>query len=202
MRWDDLFADLEGQLEAELTASERDEQVEQERLRLGRLSLRDRITGIADGPEPHRAVRVVLTTGDVMLVRARTVGRDWVAGDLAELADPGRTAGGAQVVLPLAGIAALVPTAAQLQPSLRSPAAGSEALTDRLGLAFVLRDLARRRRTVEVRTTSGVLTGTFDRVGRDHVDLAVHPADAPRRSGAVQQLRLLPLTHIVVVVVR
>lgn len=196
MRWDELFADLEGQLEAELTAGERDEQVEAERLRLGRLSLRDRIVGIADAPEPHRAVRVVLVTGDVIQVRARTVGRDWVAGDLAE------AAGGAQVVLPLAGIAALLPTAAQLQPSLRPPAADAGGLTDRLGLAFVLRDLARRRRAVEVRTASGVLTGTFDRVGRDHVDLAVHPSDAPRRAGAVQQLRVLPLGHIVVVLVR
>ncbi|WP_375399313.1 hypothetical protein [uncultured Amnibacterium sp.] len=196
MRWDELFADLEGQLEAELTAGEREEQVEEERLRLGRLSLRDRISGIAGAAEPHRAVRLVLTNGDLLAVRTRTVGRDWIAGDLAEAAD------GAQVVLPLAGIAALVPTAAQLEPSLSPPVATSGALTDRLGLAFVLRDLARRRRTVEVRTLSGVLTGTFDRVGRDHADLAVHAADAPRRSSAVQQLRLLPLTQLVVVIVR
>lgn len=196
MRWDELFADLEGQLEAELTAGEREEQVEEERLRLGRLSLRDRIAGLAGAPDPHRALRVVLVNGDLLAVRTRTVGRDWVAGDLAESAD------GAQVVLPLAGIAALVPTAAQLEPSLSPPAATPGALTDRLGLAFVLRDLARRRRTVEVRTPSGVLTGTFDRVGRDHADLAVHAADAPRRSSAVQQVRLLPLAQLVVVIVR
>lgn len=40
MRWEHLFDDLETQLERELTAEELDLEVEEERLRLGRLSLR------------------------------------------------------------------------------------------------------------------------------------------------------------------
>ena len=47
MRWDNLFDDLEAQLEYEADA-ERDELLaEDERLRLGRLSLRDRLSSIA-----------------------------------------------------------------------------------------------------------------------------------------------------------
>ena len=48
MRWDNLFDDLEGQLEHELTSEEIDLQAEEERLRLGRMSLRDRILAIHD----------------------------------------------------------------------------------------------------------------------------------------------------------
>jgi hypothetical protein len=132
-----------------------------------------------------------VVTGDTVSFRPRTIGRDWVAGDL-----PGDTQG----VLPLAAIAALLPTAAQLAASLHP--VPQAALTDRLGLPFVLRDLARRRRGVEVVTRRGVLTGTFDRVGRDSVDLATHPADDWRRSGAVAAIRVLALAEVVLVRVR
>ena len=42
MRWDNLFDDLESQLEQELDAEDIDLLAEEERLRLGRLGLRDR----------------------------------------------------------------------------------------------------------------------------------------------------------------
>jgi hypothetical protein len=189
MRWDELFADLEGQLEAGLGAEERDREAEEERLRLGRISLRDRIAAVAASDDPH--LRMQLVTGEAITLLPRTVGRDWVSGDLP--AD-------AQAVLPLAGVAALLPTPAQLTASLRPVPQG--ALTDRLGLPFVLRDLARRRRRVEVVTRQGVLTGTFDRVGRDHVDLAAHAPDEWRRAPAVPAIRVLALGEVVLVRVR
>ena len=192
VRWDELFADLEGQLEAGLTAEERDLEVEEERLRLGRSTLRDRVAATAAGPPELRTLRFVLTTGPTLELRPTTIGRDWIAGD-----EPG----GAQAVLSTAGIAALLPDPAQLDAGLLPPPA-ARGLTDRLGLAFVLRDLARRRRTVEVVTPGGTLSGTFDRVGRDHADLAVHPEDQPRRAGLVRQIRVLPLTQVVLVRVR
>lgn len=43
MRGDNLFSDLESQLEFGLTAEEDDLQAEGERLRIGRLGIRDRI---------------------------------------------------------------------------------------------------------------------------------------------------------------
>lgn len=187
MRWDELFADLEGQLEAGLGADERDAQAEEERLRLGRLTLRDRLAGVA-AAFPGEQVRVELVDGRVLGLAPATIGRDWVAG---------ATGGGGQAVLPMQGVAALLPTAAQAIASLTPPPPG--ALTDRLGLPFMLRDLCRRRRAVEVVTRSGVVQGTFDRVGRDHADLAVHPLDGWRRAGDVVTLRVVALAELVLV---
>jgi hypothetical protein len=186
MRWDELFADLEAQLEAGIGDQERETAAEEERLRLGRLSLRDRITAMAGD---RGTVRIRLVTGEVIGLAPRTVGRDWVAGDL--------TGATAQAVLPLAAVAALLPTAEQLNADAQPPPSGS--LTDRLGLPFVLRDLARRRRVVHLLTRSGTISGTFDRVGRDHADLAVHPVDEWRRAASVTRVEVLSLAEIVLV---
>ena len=51
MRWDNLFSDLESQLEYGLHAEENDLHDEEERLRLGRLSLRDRLLQLASVSE-------------------------------------------------------------------------------------------------------------------------------------------------------
>lgn len=184
MRWDELFADLEAQLEAGIGAEERESDAEEERLRLGRRSLRDRIAAMGVGRRP---VRLRLTDGDVIAVVPRTVGRDWIAGDLP---------GGAQAVLPLAAVAAVLPTGDQVGAELE-PAPG--ALTDRLGLPFVLRDLARRRRPVTLRLRSGTTTGTIDRVGKDHLDLAVHAIEEPRRVSAVSRIEVLALAELLLV---
>jgi hypothetical protein len=41
--------------------------------------------------------------------------------------------------------------------------------------------------------------GTIDRVGRDHLDLAVHEAGQSRRQSAVQQYRVIPLDQLLLV---
>src|SRR5579875_795555 len=184
MRWDELFADLEAQLEAGIGAEERESDAEEERLRLGRRSLRDRIAAMGQGRLP---VRLRLVDGAFVDLAPRTVGRDWIAGDLV---------GGAQGVLPLHAVAAVLPTAEQVTADLESEPG---ALVDRLGLPFVLRDLARRRRPVQLRHRTGGLSGTIDRVGRDHLDLAVHPLDQPRRTPAVQRIEVVALAELVLV---
>jgi hypothetical protein len=186
MRWDELFADLEGQLEHGLGAEEREAELEEERLRVGRASLRDRIAAIATEPD---ALRIRLIDGGSIDLVPRTVGRDWASGDLAGTS--------AQAVLPLAAVDALLPSADQLRRSLEPVSLG--AVTDRIGLAFVLRDLARRRRTLQLTTPGGVLAGTVDRVGKDHLDLAVHPADGWRRASAVARIEVLALSRILLV---
>jgi hypothetical protein len=189
VRWDSLFDDLESQLERELTAEELDLAVEEERLRLGRLSMRDRVVVLAG---LGRRVRVEVDGGERIDLRLGAIGRDWVAG---ELVAPRR----AQCILPLSAVASLVLSAADLRASLAAtpqdddPAA---ALPSRLGLPFVLRDLCRRRREVELLVGSGAMVGTIDRVGRDHVDLAVHEPGTARREDAVTEYRLVPL-HLV-----
>jgi hypothetical protein len=184
MRWDELFADLEGQLEHGLGAEEREAQLEEERLRVGRATLRDRVAAI--GAEPLRAR---LVDGSHVELVPRTVGRDWVSGDLVGTA--------AQVVLPLPAVAALLPTPAQVERSLEPVTLGT--VTDGIGLAFVLRDLARRRRALQLTTPGGILSGTIDRVGKDHLDLAVHPVDGWRRASAIARIEVLALTQLLLV---
>jgi hypothetical protein len=52
---------------------------------------------------------------------------------------------------------------------------------------------------VIVRTRTGSWTGTVDRVGRDHLDLAVHEPGSPRRSRSIEQIRVIVLAEVVVV---
>ncbi|AYF97155.1 hypothetical protein [Protaetiibacter intestinalis] len=188
MRWDELFADIEGQLEQELDASRLDLVAEEERLRLGRLGLRDRLVAMSRGGD---GVRVTLDGGEQLELRIDSAGRDWVAGEFrsGEL----RRA----VVVPLAAIVAVLPVGDQLERGLRAPAAEPASdLAGRLGLAFVLRDLCRRRAPVELTSTDGSHHGTIDRVGRDHLDLAEHEAGDPRRERLVRRIRIVPLTAI------
>ncbi|MCU1424228.1 MAG: hypothetical protein JWM51_519 [Microbacteriaceae bacterium] len=203
MRWDRLFDDLEGQLEQELSAEELDERAEEERLRLGRLSLRDRIVAVHDAVEADEAaddadhaIAVVLASGEMVTVRPTTFGRDWFAAVVVEAGAPR-----VHCIVPIEAIAALVLSRTQTEQSL-TPAAGERgehSLSARLTLTFVLRDLCRRRAPVRLHTRTGELNGTIDRVGRDHLDLAVHEIDQPRRSRAVVQYRVVPFAQLLLV---
>lgn len=196
MRWDSLFDDLEGQLEQELGAEEVDLLAEEERLRLGRLGLRERLLSITrparGGPE---RIRLELRRGPIVTVAVGSIGRDWLAG---ELDGPRR----GSCLVPFAAIASLLPTSEQLALSLvpDPPAEPAGSLSARLGLAFVLRDLCRRRVAIDVTTASGQrLHGTIDRVGRDHLDLAEHEAGTPRRASAVDRIRILLFDELALV---
>ena len=98
-------------------------------------------------------------------------------------------------------MAALVLTGAQVGQSLASAEdSGSErGLSARLTLSFVLRDLCRRRKFVEIRLLDSTVFGTIDRVGRDHVDLAVHEVGSARRQSAVSQYRVIPFGQLLFV---
>jgi hypothetical protein len=227
MRWDNLFDDLESQLEQGLSAEEIDLQAEEERLRLGRLRLRDRLVSIheasradaAGSSSPRRTapdgsgdLRVILSSGEPILVRPVAFGRDWLSGDLiaesgADVAVTTARQSSAQCVLPFDAIAGIVFSRQQVRMSLaqRKPkAASGPTLSERLGLAFVLRDLCRRRSGVDLVLASASagstsLSGTIDRVGHDHFDLAVHDPGTPRRESLVSSIRLVPLSQLLLV---
>jgi hypothetical protein len=184
VRWDDLFADLEGQLEQGLGAEDLDLAAEEERLRLGRLGFRDRVVAFVG-----EDLALELRDGSRLQVRVETVGRDWLSG----AAVGSRSA---SCVVPLDAIAGLLPGAERIGASLAAPSERPDALSRRLGLAFVLRDLCRRRAAIEVTTTTRALHGTIDRVGRDHLDLAEHDPGEPRRSAAVRGIRILPFAEL------
>jgi hypothetical protein len=201
MRWDNLFDDLEGQLEQELSAEELDVRAEEERLRLGRLSLRDRIVAVveAQGQDDAAGIRLVLADGTPLTLKPQTFGRDWFSAVLID-----GSSRSTQAIVPMAAIASVVFTRAQAAVSLTAtPSELSQtSLPARLTLSFVLRDLCRRRAAVDLSTPIGPLHGTIDRVGRDHIDLAVHEAGEPRRESAVRESRAIPLTHLLLVAVR
>ena len=77
--------------------------------------------------------------------------------------------------------------------------AGAHSLSARLTLPFVLRDLCRRRAALDLHTAVGDVHGTIDRVGRDHLDIAVHEPGKPRRSSSVTQYRIVPLGQLLLV---
>ncbi|CAN5429715.1 hypothetical protein BH09ACT4_BH09ACT4_13830 [soil metagenome] len=197
MRWDHLFDDLESQLEHELDSEEVDLFAEEERLRLGRLSLRDRFRGMMHESNASTPLRVLLTDGSRISITVGAIGRDWIAG---EICGEGQQAG--SCVVPVAALAACFPDVAQIAASTHTDdAAGSAVgfLASRLGLAFVLRDLCRRRAPLHITTPREQLHGTIDRVARDHLDLAEHDAGVARREPAVRAIRVLPLTELLLI---
>jgi hypothetical protein len=201
MRWDNLFDDLESQLEQELTSEEIDLQAEEERLRLARMSIRDRIFAIHArmGAGESYVIRVLLKNDETISVRPAAFGKDWFSADLVD--DSQRRS---QCVVPIQAIAALVLTREQVSLSLGESAESGSAATApgisaRLNLAFVLRDLCRRRRSLELHLTGSILHGTIDRVGRDHLDLAAHEPGTARRENEVSHYRLVPFEQVLFV---
>lgn len=199
VRWDDLFDDLEGQLERELHSEAADLRLHEERQRLEKLSLRTRLSNVARSAalgDPLR-LRIVLVSGETLALRPTTLGRDWLAADLVD-AQNGRV----QCVIPLSAIAGVLLTEEQSLISLAVESDATGKLIERVGFPFVLRDLCRRRRTVDLDTRGGVLVGTIDRVARDHLDLAEHPLGTLRRASEVLHYRLVPFWQIHVIRLR
>jgi hypothetical protein len=181
MRWQQLFADLDAQFEAEEAAEERAESASRARSEIGALGLADRLRG-ALGTPVVLGCRGAGNVAGVLL----DVGADWllVEDDAARQSLVATTA-----VRTVAGLGRR--TAAPEPPG---PVRG------RLDLRRALRGLARDRSAVQVVLDDGsVLNGTLDRVGADYVELAEHPTDVPRRAEAVQGVRGVVISGIAVV---
>ena len=196
MRWDQLFDDLESQLDQEQRDEERALALEEERLRLGRITLRDRLVamGRAEGDDSVGSIRIELRGARMLDVRPLAFGRDWMSAAVHTAGS-----GGGQCIVPLEAIEAVLPTAGQLERSLEPSPASSARLAERIGLPFVLRDLCRRRTPVHLTTDDGRVHGTLDRVARDHLDLAVHEPGTLRRDSEVRGIRIVPLERILLV---
>lgn len=192
MRWDRFFEDLEDQLDSEWEAERVALETEAERLRLSRLALRERLEALVTvdrdgGP----VVSLELIDGTVVRAPLAGVGSDWA------LAAPwGSRAGGALVPLvSLAGVG--MPHAELLRSARPQTGTASSAVARRTTFGFAVRDLVRRRSGVTVHLRGGrSLSGTVDRAGVDHLDLAVHEPGAVRRASEVTGYRLVPFTAI------
>ncbi len=181
MRWQQLFADLQAQFEAEEVTAEQAESASRARAEVGAVRLAERLGGALGCPVTLGCRGAGQIAG--VLVE---VGADWLLVD----ADHGRQ--------DLVSMAAVRTVAGLGRRTALPELAGG--VRDKLDLRRALRGLARDRATVQVVLDDGiVLNGTLDRVGSDYVELAEHPADQPRRAGAVQGVRAIVIEAIAVV---
>lgn len=189
MRWDRFFDDLEDQLASEWEAERAALDSEAERLRLSRVPLRDRLAALIDREAGSAAASFELRDGTVLLAQVSGLGADWAA------LDPATGRAGA-VIAPLGGIMSIGMPHPDLLRSAR-PLPARSSLSDRMTLGFALRDLVRRRVAVTIHLAHGrALSGTIDRAGVDHLDLALHEPGTPRRAGEVSGHRIVPFEAI------
>jgi hypothetical protein len=178
MRWQALFDDLEAQVEAAEAAELQAEVADRTRREVALLGLVDRLREGVGHP-------IALSVWGAGAVHGRLLdaGVDWLL--LEE-------SGGRESLVPLSAVLSVAGLGA------RSAVPGSDGeVGRRLDLRWALRGLARDRVGVAVVLRDGAtLTGTLDRVGADHVDLAEHAPGEPRRAGAVRQVRTVPVTAL------
>lgn len=187
LSWENFFDDLEGQLAAEWEAERAALDTEAERLRLSKVALRARLATLIGRDRAGAAPAFEVVDGTVLTAEVTGVGADWVA------LDGGRT--GALVV----PFSAVVMIGMPHEDVLRSarPADTQGELSARMGFGFVIRDLVRRRVSVAVHFVGGrTLTGTIDRAGADHLDIALHEPGTVRRASEVSGHRLVPFAAI------
>ncbi len=171
MRLEALFADLESQFEALQDGDLFGEVADRIRAEVGKITVLDRLRGAVG-----TVVRVELTRAAPVQGTLSRVGKDcllleaeryeeWLIPDTA-----------------LAAVHGLGPWA--------EPADG--AVAAKLGLAHLLRGIARDRSPVTLFCGDHAVTGTIDRVGADFLEIAEHPLDTPRRRTEVHNSRLVP----------
>lgn len=181
MRWSRLFDDLEAQLAMEERETLRSEVAEHVRAERARLSLVDRLVTGLEAP-----VSLTVRGSGVLEGRLREVGADWCVLHTGVLGPQRRR----DVLVPLAAVLAV--TGLPLRADQREGSAQR-----RLTLRHALRALSRDRAAVRLTDVEGAhLTGTIDRVGLDHLDLADHADDEPRRPRAVRSWQSVPFAAL------
>ncbi len=177
MRWERLFADLEGMVDEHERAHREAEIADRVRRELARVELSDRLRA-NDG-----RIELLLRGGRLIRGDLIDAGSDWLVVDERHRGE------------------VLVPVHAIIEVSGlgRSVAAPSDPRR-LLSLRQALRVLARHRVGVIVEDElRRVRTGTIDIVGADFFELAQHPLDMPRRGGTVLASRVIPYRAVVAV---
>lgn len=178
MRLEALFADLESQFEAMRDGDLYGEVAERIRAEVAKITVLDRLRGAVG-----TALRVELTSGEPVRGKLSRVGKDCLLLEAERYEE---------WLIPEAALAAVH----GLGPWAES---ADGAVAAKLGLAHLLRGIARDRSPVSVFCGEKIVTGTIDRVGADFVEVAEHPLDAPRRRTEVLNSRLIPTRALVAV---
>lgn len=177
-RWDRLFRDLEAQLAAEERRELRAEVADRTRRERALVELRARLLANIGTAV---AVRTPAASFEGALVDA---GADWLL--LHAAAER-------PVLVPASAIRSVT----GLRPGAQEPSL----VTKGLHLGAALRAISRDRAVVRIMDLEGRgLTGTIDAVGADHVDLAEHHADEPRRPANIRGSHVVPLHGLAAVV--
>jgi hypothetical protein len=186
MRWDRFFEDLEDQLDSEWEAERAALETEAERLRLSKVALRERLETLLSAEVEGPALAFELADGTVVRAPLAGVGADWL------LAAPWGSRTGAALV-PLTSVVGIGMPQAELLRSARPSPSPASATARRATFGFAVRDLVRRRTGVAVHLRGGAsLSGTIDRAGVDHLDLALHEPGGVRRASEVTGFRVIP----------
>jgi hypothetical protein len=184
-RWDLVFADLEAQARTYSDGELADEIADRTRREWARISLADRLGAarlrtmsirVHDAPAGFRALRLTVSA----------VGTDWFLGVSHTGSVP------VDWLLPTSSLL----TVDDLGVSARSP--DTKGLVDqRYDFSAILRGWVRDRRPVVIGVAGvGEVSGTLDRAGQDHVDIALHHADEFRRSAQLSGTQTIALGAI------
>ncbi|MGB3187508.1 MAG: hypothetical protein WBG36_01810 [Ornithinimicrobium sp.] len=178
MRWTRLFDDLEAQL-LRLEQAEREAEIaEVTRSERGRVSLIEALAADLGLTLRIEAMGVGRIEGELS-----EVGSNWCMLEMA-------VQGPARRRSVLVSVSA-IQTVAGLSGSVDQREGAS---ARRFDMRSALRALARDRAMVRIHLASGAtVSGTLDRVGQDHIEVADHPEDAPRRASSVRQVHSVPL---------
>ena len=193
MDFETLFQDLENQLEYELDAEMINRLEDEERERRAKLSIRDRLLALKRS-ESNLELRGTTRGQRTLVFIIKNVGKDWVA---IEVQEPQELQG--SVICPIHAFVSLEIPLMAVKESLGTAIgevsdhdlqaiSGKSSLAEKVNLAFVLRDISRRRKNVRLHTQTDMVHGTIDHVGSDHLDMT---------SGDVR--RMIPLREVLFV---
>lgn len=188
MRWEKLFEDLEGQSQAAHRQVTDGEIADRARYEFGLVTLVGRCAASVGR-------RVAVTTaGDARIAGILSArGSDWIL-----IED-----GGVETLVATRHISTIrgLSSSAPLPAESADPAPGEDLAEVGSGLLLrhVIQGVCRDRSPVAIRLCTGeLITGTLDRVARDHAELAVHPIDVARRASSVTEVAVLAMSAIAV----
>lgn len=179
MRWNDLFADLEAQLEFGRWQSVEQDAAELTRGMWAELTMMDRLRGALG-----QHIRVVLQDGRTQSLDLHAVGPTWLGGS----DESGAVLISRDAMLGIEG-------------QLQRATVPSRPLRAGPSMAAIYRALGRRREALQIVGLHGgvIAEGTIDRVGEDHMDVVLHARDEFRRASAVQGFRVIPFDAVLFV---
>jgi hypothetical protein len=182
MRWDELIADIEAQGDLQEDLARDAEVADRARTERSRITLVQRLSANTGQP-----ITVTLTDGSIVPGVLSDVGPDWLL-----LGDVHSASG--ECIVPLGAIAVLRNLGSW------SDAPGLGPVASRLDLRWLLGRISRDRSAVLLRIFGGPpLSGTIDRLGADHLDLAAHSTDEFRRSRDVSSVVTVPLVAVAMI---